>query len=292
MDSYFQRILGSAFFVLATACTFAQGPARIAVLDDDVSPAATAVIEALHNKLPEATIVRAASTQVAAFNPSLVIALGKLNANAATTLRIPFIAAVADNYSCSRLNVKSPSACIATTPPPKYPLALVKILSPTAPRALLFVQADQEQQADNYRRAAQQMGVNLQVSPYRAVKDIFRVMSTAPPGTSIIATPDPVLFNEDTLKAILEVSYQLSIRVIGYSRSFADAGALAAVYVEPSSTINEIVAIAAAAIDHDVKRAKPLEVSVKFNSIVAESLNVIEVSPEQFARQVNTYDEN
>lgn len=294
MYRYLQRI--SLCIVVAVAfsnAALAQSPAiRIAVVADDAVPAIDAVIEALHKRLPDAAIARMPSSQVPTYNANLMIALGPTNANAASALRYPLIAAVPDAYACSRLDLKYPSACITTTPPARFPLTLIKMLYPTAPKALLFVRAHEEKRADEYRDEAARIGVSLQVASYQNTKDIFGVLALTAPRTMIIALPDPTLFNRDSLKAILEVSYPSSIGVIGYSRAFADAGALAAVYIEPQETVVAIVDAVANAINRQIpKRNASPTAAILFNSTVTQSLNIIEVTPEEFSQKVNALNE-
>ncbi len=52
----------------------------------------------------------------------------------------------------------------------------------------------------------------------------------------LLALPDPMVFNSDTLYHLLIATYHRKVPVVGFSRAFVEAGALLAVYSTPAQT--------------------------------------------------------
>lgn len=59
----------------------------------------------------------------------------------------------------------------------------------------------------------------------------------------LLALPDPEIYNPFTAKGILVTSYRRKIPIIGYSKTYVDAGALAAVYSKAESIAKQTGAI-------------------------------------------------
>ena len=59
------------------------------------------------------------------------------------------------------------------------------------------------------------------------------LQQTLEPSDALLALPDPLVFSRNTAQTVLLTSYRHQTPVIGYSRAYVTAGALAAVFSTP-----------------------------------------------------------
>ena len=92
-----------------------------------------------------------------------------------------------------------------------------------------------------------------------------------------IAVPDSRLINVATARWILQLSYRHKVPVIAYSKTYLNAGALAAIYSSPE---NVGMQAAELILSNDTLSAEtggvhlPYYFSVQFNASVAAHLNI------------------
>ena len=106
----------------------------------------------------------------------------------------------------------------------------------------------------------------------------------------LLALPDPAVFNRASLQAILLTTYRSNVPVLGFSRAYVNAGALAAVY----STARDIGTQAGEWIADLVTRADrrlgppryPVYYSVAVNMQVAQSLGIAVASENDLLDQL------
>ena len=78
--------------------------------------------------------------------------------------------------------------------------------------------------------------LNLNVYAITNESDLLKTLETAVEDNDILlAITDPFIYNSHTVKNILLTAYRHRKPVIGYSDSFVQAGAVAAVYTSPES---------------------------------------------------------
>lgn len=68
-------------------------------------------------------------------------------------------------------------------------------------------------------------------------RDIYRSLKIIPKREPLIAIPDAVIYNENTLRSVMITAYRNAIPVIGFSPSMVNAGALATVYSDEEETV-------------------------------------------------------
>ncbi len=59
----------------------------------------------------------------------------------------------------------------------------------------------------------------------------------------LITLPDPLIFNQNTIRGILLSSYRKKLPIIGFSRAYVKAGAIAAIYSEPTQISQQMAGI-------------------------------------------------
>ena len=121
--------------------------------------------------------------------------------------------------------------------------------------------------------------LNLQVYAITDESDLLTTLETAVENNQVLlAIVDPLIYNSRTVKNILLTSYRHRKPVIGYSDSFVQAGAIAAVYTSPESAGDDAVNILSDffannwQFKHPIHRPSDFEVST--NTRVAGSLDL------------------
>ncbi len=94
----------------------------------------------------------------------------------------------------------------------------------------------------------------------------------------LLALPDPLIFNQQTVRNILLSSYHQRIPVIGYSAAYVNAGAIASAYSSPQDIgrhMGDLVSSFLASGYNTLPRAvHPKYYSIKCNKRVANSLQI------------------
>ncbi len=93
----------------------------------------------------------------------------------------------------------------------------------------------------------------------------------------LLTLPDPVVYNKNTIREILLSAYRNKLPIIGFSRSYVKAGAIAAIYSKPeqiSQQINNIVKSYFKNNSFKNKYYYPNQFSVALNKNIARSLGI------------------
>ncbi len=175
--------------------------------------------------------------------------------------------------------------------PPLRRMRLARILLPDLSRIGLLLGPTSQLEADEYVSAAKQADVQLNISAVGSDTNPIPAIEALLKGNdALLAVYDSVALNPSTAKWLLYLSYQNRIPVIGFSRAYVDAGALAAVYSTP-----EQIGRQAAEVVYDFVNGKsgslPLQVypkyySIGLNSSVARSIGLSLPDEESLQRQL------
>ena len=121
--------------------------------------------------------------------------------------------------------------------------------------------------------------LNLQVYAITDESDLLTTLETAVENNQVLLTiVDPLIYNSKTVKNILLTSYRHRKPVIGYSDSFVQAGAIAAVFTSPELAGDDAVNILSDFFSnnwqfkHQIHTPSDFEVST--NTRVADSLDI------------------
>lgn len=93
----------------------------------------------------------------------------------------------------------------------------------------------------------------------------------------ILAIPDPVIFNRKSIRGILLLTYRNDTPIIGFSKSYVTAGALAAIYSEPEQISRQASEIINYYFQHNRYKKtiyQPKYFSVITNNKVAKALGI------------------
>ncbi|MEH6577311.1 MAG: ABC transporter substrate binding protein [Amphritea sp.] len=114
-------------------------------------------------------------------------------------------------------------------------LALARLIKPDFKRLGFILGPSSKQDLNKLKQAAERVQINLNYdtldvtdNPVRRLQPIIDISDL------FIALPDHAVFNRTTAKWLLYMSYQKQIPLIAFSRSYVDAGAIAAVISSPA----------------------------------------------------------
>jgi len=113
-------------------------------------------------------------------------------------------------------------------------LALARLVLPKARTVGTVVGADSEGRLAAIRTAAREQGFDLiQTSLNQADNPVKLLQPLIQQSDIFIPLPDQAVFNRTTAKWILYIAYRQRVPLIGFSRKYVEAGAVAAVYSSP-----------------------------------------------------------
>src|ERR1022692_162641 len=168
--SFSRGCLGVFLVLFGLSVLADEQRARIALVSASPEENSQPVAQELKRRLPRADIEVISPVDITRFSPDISIALspaavqGLLDSNSST----PTIATLTTEEACAHFSQifssrpkKIDFTCVATVPAPKIIFAYVKLLYPAAPRALVFVSKETESLIENYKSAARDQGVTL-----------------------------------------------------------------------------------------------------------------------------------
>lgn len=128
-------------------------------------------------------------------------------------------------------------------------------------------------------------------SPDKLMRELSHLLDRS---DVLLALPDSLIFNRRTLRNILLSTYRRRIPVIGFSRAYVRAGALAAAYSTPRQigrqTGEALLALARHS-DHRLPgEAPPRYFSVDINKQVARSFGYTDLSAQRLAQQISRFE--
>jgi len=111
----------------------------------------------------------------------------------------------------------------------------------------------------------------------------------------LLAIPDSTIYNRRSIKGILLTTYRNKIPVIGFSKAYVKAGALAAVYSSPENISLQAIET----IQHNTRhsyisasRQHPKYFNIETNAKVARSLNINIPNKDQLLKQLIKFEAN
>ncbi len=127
-------------------------------------------------------------------------------------------------------------------------------------------------------KAARQTQHRISTQQVESSEQLMQSLNTLNDQSNVLLTlPDPVIFNQNTIRGILLSSYRNKLPIIGFSRAYVKAGAIAAVYSQLGQISKQAVDIAHSFLSDNRFRQKnyyPKEFSVALNNKVARSLGI------------------
>jgi ABC-type uncharacterized transport system substrate-binding protein len=127
-------------------------------------------------------------------------------------------------------------------------------------------------------RISQQRGLKLNIGEISNSDQLIPALKTLTQDADVVlALPDPVAFNKNTIRGVLLLTYRENIPLIGFSRSYVKAGAIAALFSELeqiSDQAHNIISRHLATGKFDRTTFYPDDFSIAINRKVARTLDI------------------
>ena len=171
-------------------------------------------------------------------------------------------------------------------------IQLIKSINPGWSAAGLLSSIGSLDIAAALTKCAIRHNINLQVYAITDKSDLLITLENAVEDNKVLlAIPDPFIYNSNTVKNILLTAYRHRTPVIGYSESFVQAGAVAAVYTSPQAVGNMSAEIITGFFKNNWQFNKNIYItddfSISTNTQVATSLDISLPDEESIRKSIN-----
>jgi hypothetical protein len=227
---------------------------------------------------------------------ALTVAVGMRGCQAAVDAREPqpLLCVLVPKSGVDRLAERASSArfsAIYLDQPLERQLALARALLPDASRAGLLAGPELRRQSGTIWRRAGAMGFRAELGAANNEDDAARELQRLVRRNDLIlAVYDPQVLTPTTAKWLLHLAYQNRLPVIGFSRAYVDAGAVAAVYSTPEhigrQAAEAILAWAQDGRGRLAPSAHPRYFDIAVNRAVADALGLKPPPESELAKQV------
>lgn len=158
-------------------------------------------------------------------------------------------------------------------------IQLIKSLNPDWTTVAMLSSVDSLDIAAALTKCAIRQNLDLNVYAITDRSDLLKTLETAVEDNKVLlAITDPFIYNSETVKNILLTAYRHRKPVIGYSDSFVQAGAVAAIYTSPGSIGDKASRIISGFFDNNWQFNNNVystdDFSISTNTQVATSLDI------------------
>ena len=178
-------------------------------------------------------------------------------------------------------------SALYSDPPLLRQARLGQLIIPRANAVAILVSPEEADRYSELRSQLADIGLESRVFVIPSQDELIRHLARALSyGDFLLGTPDPLIFNRQTVKPLLLTSYRSNRLVIGPSRAFVNAGAVASTYTSALDQIRQ----ASAMIRHWLNQGElvspryPKHYDVAVNKQVARSMDLL-VPPEDELRE-------
>jgi ABC-type uncharacterized transport system substrate-binding protein len=182
------------------------------------------------------------------------------------------------------------SAAVYLDQPIARQLALARVLLPEAERVGLLAGPDLQREVGEIRRTARAAGLQADVQSAtderEAVRGIQRLVAR---NDLVLAAYDSQVLTPSTAKWLLNLAYKQGLPVLGFSRTYLDAGAMAAVYSTPGQIGRQTAEVILDALGSGGRlagSAYPRYFDVAVNRAVARTLGLDPPTDAELTRRV------
>lgn len=234
---------------------------------------------------------------VVAENSELVIALGVDALTAASKLKrsTPVIGVFTplpvfnSLLASSRRDLGSFSAIVLDQPYARQ-MMLIKTMMPNIKNLGVLLGNSSSEYGELIKESGEKNAVNVTVESIMQESELIpRLNKLLANNDALMAIPDPLIYSRETAQPILLTTYRYLKPVFGYSRSYVQAGALAAVYSNTKQLAKQAAEIAVttqAAPGLLPPPQTPRYFSIAVNYQVARSLNIAVEDSEKIQRKI------
>ena len=158
-------------------------------------------------------------------------------------------------------------------------IQFIKSLNPDWSTIAVLSSVDSVDIAAAFRKCAISQNLELNIYTVTDKSELLETLETAIEDNRVLlAITDPFIYNSKTLKNILLTTYRHRMPVIGYSDSFVQAGAVAAIYTSPESIADKASSIISGFFNNNWQFNKHSystdDFSISTNTQVATSLEI------------------
>jgi ABC-type uncharacterized transport system substrate-binding protein len=146
---------------------------------------------------------------------------------------------ILDEYNNNHKNISV--SAVFSDPSPMQQLYLTKHLFPGEPTAAVVITKRTEFLRNELKLASEITGVPLKIVTHKENDSISKTLRQLDSVRILLALPDSLIYNTDTVKRIILSAYRNNQSIIGFSRQFVKAGGLATVYSNIDQIKDEVV---------------------------------------------------
>ena len=170
-------------------------------------------------------------------------------------------------------------------------IGLIKAIDPDWSTVAVLSSIDSLDIAAALTKCTIRQNLNLNVYAIADKSDLLKTLETALEDNKVLlAITDPLIYNSNTVRNILLTAYRQRKPVIGYSDSFVQAGAVAAVYTSPRSIASKASTIISDFFENNWQFNKNIystdDFSISTNPQVATSLEIVLPSKESIRKSL------
>lgn len=178
-------------------------------------------------------------------------------------------------------------------PDPKRQIVLGKLLLPLSTSVGVMYSIDAPYFLEGYQPALDATELSLQTVKIKQASEVARQFPALSQDSDfIIAQPDPIIYNSQTLPRVLLSSYRQRKVIIGYSVGLVNAGAIATTYTTPEMLVDDLKESASKILTEEsptfVRHSTYYD--IKYNSEVARSLGIDMVTKEKLQSELDKLD--
>lgn len=211
---------------------------------------------------------------------SLIITLGTKAAVITATPSIPIInSLIAENSLPSSSVIANNKYSIYLDQPIARQLSLINILLPSSKNIGVLTSNFSATKLPLLNIESKTLGLTLHAQSISKEKNLNRELNQLINNIDVLlALPDPVIHNRQNIPFLLLSTYRYNIPVIGFSKSYVHAGAIAAIYSSTTQIAQQITELSLQVINTPLSilshSFSPKYFSIATNTSVANSLGI------------------
>lgn len=291
-----RRMLATVLVMFTLAGTFAAAagtgtdhPFQVTIISSGSSDLDARLTQALSERLPFPLDIQVRSEPEG--DPDLIVALGPnaLLQSLSEAVAAPVLAlyVTSDGFReftkpgaapTDRAALDAQVSAIFHDPPLERQALLGRLLIPSAERVSLLDGIDSRAVRAAELRQISALGLTPELFPVNGPSNLIPILNRALDyGDFVLGTPSPGVYNRNTIKHLLLTAYRRNQFLIGPSRAFVGAGALASTYTSFEQLATETAEFIARFRDTGNLPAAgfPARFEVEVNRQVARSLNLV-----------------
>jgi ABC-type uncharacterized transport system substrate-binding protein len=177
-------------------------------------------------------------------------------------------------YSTDHKSVRI--SAVFSDPSPMQQLSLIKQLFPDKPTTAVLISQRTEFMRNELKIASEKTGVPLKIVTHKENDSISKTLHQLDSVRILLALPDSLIYNTDTVRRIILSAYRNNQSIIGFSRQLVNAGGLATVYTDIDNIKNEVVLLIDRYIAENklFKQTYTRDFNIEVNKRVSSSYNL------------------